>query len=699
MMKSKSNISDSIPKRDSSSKIKGQAKYVGDLVMDGMLYAKTLRSTQALARFTCHYPSLPEGYFIVDEQDVVGTNIVKIIYDDMPFFASQVVRHIGEPIALVIGKDKEVILSILAQIQVTYEELPAVFEWTHSVVHYQFQKGDPEFVFSQAHAVFERTYQTDYQEQAYIEPQGMLAYPEGDKITLTGSIQCPYYVKNACLQALGCEEHLVRVIQAEVGGAFGGKEEYPSIIACQLATAVHKIKQPIQLLFEREEDILSSTKRHPSKTTMKAYLDASNQLLGLEVHVGLDGGEYIGLSGVVLSRAMIISSGVYTIANLKVSGDVYQTNTVPTGAFRGFGAPQMVFAIEMFMAHLAKHLHQDIDEFKYKYLAKQGDKTSTSGTYRDPIILPDLIQQAKILADYDRKKRDYDFYPKGHGIGMSLVYHGCGFTGSGEAKHIHAKVRLEKDEFDDVWIYTAAVEMGQGIKTTLPKIVSHILNRPYETIHFDAPDTDFVPDSGPTVASRTTMIVGGLVAQAAKELLDQWQTGIRQTVEKSYVQPKDIVWDDETFQGDAYPAYSFGVVIVEVFVDPDTYQVEVKQVYSAYDMGKAIDERVVLGQIDGGQLQGIAYGYLEVMNHQQGRILQKNFTDYIIPTAVDTPSMERVILDNPYAFGPYGAKGTGELTLVGGAPAVALAIEQAIQREVNRIPITPERIGALIHDE
>ena len=285
MMKSKSNISDSIPKRDASSKIKGQAKYVGDLVMDGMLYAKTLRSTQAHARFTCHYPSLPEGYFIVDEQDVVGTNIVKIIYDDMPFFASQVVRHIGEPIALVIGKDKEVILSILAQIQVMYEELPAVFEWTHSVVHYQFQKGDPEFVFSQAHTVFERTYQTDYQEQAYIEPQGMLAYPEGDKITLTGSIQCPYYVKNACLQALGCEEHLVRVIQAEVGGAFGGKEEYPSIIACQLATAVHKIKQPIQLLFEREEDILSSTKRHPSKTTMKAYLDASNQLLGLEVHV------------------------------------------------------------------------------------------------------------------------------------------------------------------------------------------------------------------------------------------------------------------------------------------------------------------------------------------------------------------------------------------------------------------------------
>lgn len=699
MMKPEATISQAVEKRDARSKISGQAKYVGDLFMDGMLYAKTVRSTKAHARFHCHYPPLPEGYFIIDEQDVIGKNIVKIIYEDMPFFASQVVRHIGEPIALVIGKEKEVILSILDHIQITYEELPALFEWNDSVVHYEFQKGDPKSHFSKATAVFERTYQTDYQEQAYIEPQGMLAYPEGDKITLTGSIQCPYYVKNACLQALGCEEHLVRVIQAEVGGAFGGKEEYPSIIACQLATAVHKIKQPIQLLFEREEDMISSTKRHPSKTSIKAYLDPHQNLLGLEVHVGLDGGAYIGLSGVVLSRAMIISSGVYTIPNLQVSGDVYRTNTVPTGAFRGFGAPQMVFAMEMFMAHLAKHLGQDIDYFKFHYLAKQGDKTSTNGTYRDPIILPDLITRAKALANYEEKKQRYQQYPNGYGIGMSLVYHGCGFTGSGEAKHIHAKVRLEKDQYDHVWIYTAAVDMGQGIRTTLPKIVSHIVNRPMETIHFDSPDTDFVPDSGPTVASRTTMIVGGLVAQAAKELHEHWQTGQHQTVEKSYIQPKDIVWDDETFQGDAYPAYSFGVVIVEVFVDPVSYQVDLKAVYSAYDMGKAIDERIVLGQIDGGQLQGIAYGYLEVMNHQQGQIMQKNFTDYIIPTSMDTPLMQSSILDNPYAFGPYGAKGTGELTLVGGAPAVALAIEQAIQREVHHIPITPERIGALIHHE
>ena len=238
--------------------------------------------------------------------------------------------------------------------------------------------------------------------------------------------------------------------------------------------------------------------------------------------------------------------------------------------------------------------------------------------------------------------------------------------------------------------------MGQGIKTTMIKIVSSILNIPIERVVFDNPDTDYIVDSGPTVASRTVMIVGGLCARAARLLKEQWMDHTHQVIYQDYEQPSYIKWDESTFQGDAYPAYSWGVNIVEVEVDPHTYQVKVEHVTSAYDVGKAIDERIVLGQIEGGQAQGVAYGYLEVMEEKNGAIRQQNLTDYIIPTAMDMPSMESVLIDNPYPLGPYGAKGAGELTLVGGAPAVALAIQMAIKKEITAIPATPEMIARKI---
>jgi CO/xanthine dehydrogenase Mo-binding subunit len=241
------------------------------------------------------------------------------------------------------------------------------------------------------------------------------------------------------------------------------------------------------------------------------------------------------------------------------------------------------------------------------------------------------------------------------------------------------------------------VDMGQGVKTTMKKIVSNVLDIPIDDVIYNNPDTDFVPDSGPTVASRTIMIVGGLVARAALELKNKWVADTELIVTERYVQPKYIKWDEEHFIGDAYPAYSWGVNIVEVEVSKVTYQVNVVGSWSVYDVGKAIDERIIIGQADGGQLQGIGYGYLELMRHKDGRIEHKNVTDYIIPTSVDTPPMETVLMDNPYPLGPYGAKGAGELTLVGGAPAVALAIEQAINRKVNSIPMTPEKIMELVH--
>jgi CO/xanthine dehydrogenase Mo-binding subunit len=694
-------ISKSIPKLDAKAKIAGEALYVSDIRMPGMLFARTVRAAITKGKIIqIHKPSLPEGYFIIDESDIEYRNIVKIIYDDMPYFAKESIEHYGEPILLVIGPNKETINEIVKLIIIDYEKSQPLLDFSESKIHYDFTKGDPDSAFKNASRIVEMTYETGYQEQAYIEPQGMIGYPEaGGKITLVGSIQCPYYVKNAVIHALGCDESQIRVIQAVVGGAFGGKEEFPSLIACELAVAVKKLQKPIKLIYEREEDIEVTTKRHPSKIRMEAAIDGHLNVTAIKAKVALDGGAYIGLSGVVLSRAMIAASGAYTFKNLAVSGDVYKTNTVPNGAFRGFGAPQMLFAIEMFMHHIAKETHQDPFLFRMRHLARQGDATSTNGTFRDPIIMDELIKVATEKSDYHKKVKIYSMADSHKGIGMSYFLHGCGFTGSGESTHINAKIRLHKRIDDVVEILVAAVDMGQGVKTTMSKIVANVLDIPISQVRYDNPDTDKVPDSGPTVASRTIMIVGGLVARAAKELKAIWQTGVEQKVNQQYAQPTYIKWDESTFQGDAYPAYSWGVNVVEVEIDPLTAQVEIINVVSAYDVGKAVDERIIIGQADGGITQGLAYGYMEHMTQKDGRIRQKSMTDYIIPTAMDISPMSTYLIDNPYPLGPYGAKGAGELTLVGGAPAIALAIEMAIKQKVTKIPATPEYLMELMHHE
>jgi len=713
-------ISISIDKVDNFSKIAGSEVYIADMSVEGVYHAKTFRATIVKGRITkLVYPTLPEDYYIIDAKDIPGKNFVKIIFEDLPVFVETKVEYYGEPICLVIGKDKAKILEIMDEIIVLYDEETPEFEYKDSVIHYDFEKGDPKYKAGPDLKLVENTYNTGYQEHVYIEPQGMVGMFENNKISLIGSIQCPYYVKNAVLQILGIEPELeestetkVRVKQSSTGGAFGGKEEFPSLLACQLAIAINKLHKPISLIYDRGEDMEFSTKRHPAEIKLSALVTPGGDIKQIDAKVSIDSGAYIGLSGVVLQRAMLAASGAYAFDHMKVTGDVFRTNTVPTGAFRGFGAPQMIFAVEMFIGHIAKALDLDPLEFRKLYLVKQGDTTSTSGLYRDVSLMPEMIQKAMEISDYEKKSEDYkdliehENKIKGYkkeeffkGIGMSWFLHGCGFTGSGEQKHIKAVVRLRKNTNDTVTILIASVDMGQGIKTTMKKIVANELAIPMERVNLDNPDTDLVPDSGPTVASRTIMIVGGLVLEAAISLKEEWIDGEELLIEKHYKQPEYVKWDDEKLSGDAYPAYSWGVNVVEVEVSKVTYQVNLKGIWSVYDIGKAIDERIVIGQADGGVLQGIGYGMLEVMNQKNGRIQQRTVTDYIIPTAKDSVFMETHLMDNPYALGPYGAKGAGELTLIGGAPAVALAIENAIGKKVTKIPVTPEYIMELIENE
>lgn len=687
----------SVSKPDAPEKIAGTARYVDDILLPGALYAKTFRSPVAHGEIvSLTLPPLPEGCFTVGWKDVPGKNAVHMIGDETPVFAEKILRYVGEPLLLVLGPDVGTVLDLWKRIRLEVKELEPVFEDKVAGSWHHYAKGDPDRAFSEAVRVFEAEYRTGLQEQAYLEPQGMIGYPEGDKITLIGSIQCPYYVKNAVVQALGCAPDKVRVIQPAVGGAFGGKEEFPSILGCQVAVAVRKTNRPVRLIYERGEDVEFTTKRHPAKIRLRAALGKDGKISAIASDIRLDGGAYMGLSDVVLSRSMIATTGAYAIPNVSCSGEVYLTNTVPTGAFRGFGAPQIFFAVEMFMNHVAKDLGEDPVAFRMRHLAKQGDQTATSGTFRDPIPLPRLIETVKKASGYEAKSAAFAKEDSFRGIGLSMFFHGCGFTGSGESTIIKGEVKLKKNADDTVDLLCAAVDMGQGPKTVLPKIAAAALGIPLERVRFPYPDTDVISDSGPTVASRTTMVVGGLVEKAARRLKALWKDGEEIVVRERYQAPEWIRWDDKAFRGDAYPAYAWGVNAIEVSVDPLTLQVKIEGAWTAYDVGKAMDERILQGQSEGGLAQGIAYGCLERMEIREGKVRQKNLTDYLIPTSCDTAPVSTEWFDNPFDLGPFGAKGAGELTLIGGAPAVAMAIENAIGRRIRRIPATPESLLELI---
>ncbi|MFP5115598.1 xanthine dehydrogenase family protein molybdopterin-binding subunit [Bacillaceae bacterium C204] len=703
-------ISTSVPKKDHGGKVSGQLAYISDVKVENMVYGVLYRSSIAYGKIkSIQLPNLPEGYEAVGAEDIPGPNYVKIIKEDQPIFANEWVNYIGEPILMLVGDDLDTLYKFLNEVKVDFEENQAIYTLDEAInqkskpgvtmASYEF--GESLDVISaieqRAHKIIEEEYDTGYQEHVYLEPQGMLAIYKDDEIEVQGSMQCLYYIKNALLSALACDDDEVRVVQSPTGGGFGGKEDFPSMMACHVAVAAKAVKKSVMLVFDRSEDMVVTTKRHPAKLNYRTALDQEGNILSLCVDIYLDGGANVGLSSVVLQRALINSAGVYKIPHFHAKGYVLKTNTVPNGAFRGFGAPQSFAGIESHMGHLSKLSNIEPLEYKRKYLVKQGDPTITKGIFRDPILVEEMIEDLLNSSEYKKKKQEFQRFNQQSqrykkGIGTSLFLHGCGFTGSGERDHIKATVKLVKSKDDQVSLKISNSDMGQGILTTLCKIVAKELDLPYEDVLYPYPDTKEVPDSGPTVASRTTMIVGKLLERAAKKLKYQWQTGVEQEVVEHYVHREMIPWNELTFTGDAYPAYSWGVNIVELEVDTLTGNVKLEKVYGNYEVGKVIDERIMKGQIDGGLAQGLAYGYLEKMTSHLGKIQQKSISDYGPPTSLDVVPIESKVFDNPYADGPYGAKGAGELTLIGGAPAVQAAIENALQISFQQIPITPEVI-------
>jgi CO/xanthine dehydrogenase Mo-binding subunit len=685
-------------RKEGHAKVTGLAQYIDDIRFDDALYVRTIRSTVPAGEIAdIRYNFDRTGFTIVDPRDIPGRNIVALIDEDQPSLAATRVCHVAEPVVLLAHSDRTRLAA--AEVAITYRETTPNFDPERSDLSFKsiaIDKGQLDRGMAAADLVVEGEYRAGHQEQLYIEPNGVVAVPEHDGITLYGSLQCPYYVHRALTVLLGLPAEKVRVVQTETGGGFGGKEEYPSMIAGHAALVAMKSGRPAKLIYDRVEDMLATTKRHPAIVRHRTGVKKDGRLTALEIDVVLDGGAYATLSGVVLSRGMIHASGPYRCDHVRARGRATMTNTPPNGAFRGFGAPQTQFAIEAHMDVIADRLGIDPLRLRERNALRPGDTTATGQKVGKDCSALQVLREAGRRTSFSRKRKTLK--GSNRGIGLSLFFHGSGFTGGGEVK-LASKASLALTE-RGVQIRVASTEIGQGTRTMHAQIVAETLGLPYEQVDVSIADTATVPDSGPTVASRTCMIVGRLLQRCAEDMRARLGRNTPAgyfkkrggfVVTKQYETPPGLEWDDESYRGDAYGSYGWACDVVEVDVDPITYQAIPVAFTTVHEIGCAIHPMLAAGQIEGGSSQGLGYALLEEVVVRDGKMANAQLTNYIIPTTLDTPPMAIKILENPYAHGPFGAKGVGEMPIDGPAPAVINALRHA-GVVVSEIPATPEKI-------
>jgi CO/xanthine dehydrogenase Mo-binding subunit/aerobic-type carbon monoxide dehydrogenase small subunit (CoxS/CutS family) len=732
-------VGQSVLRKEGRAKVTGQALYVDDVTLPGMLHGVTVRSPSPRGRIRgIHFgDGIPwDEFTVVTAADVPEPNRVVLIMDDQPCLADGIVNHAEEPVVLLAHADKLLIEKARRAVTIDIDPLPSVHTiddaleggtivWGKDNIFKSFlvTRGDVDAIWSTAHLDLEGEYETGAQEQLYIEPQGVIAEssPDGG-ITVRGSLQCPYYVHKALVTLFGLPGGKVRVVQMETGGGFGGKEEYPSLIAAHAALLARKAGRPVKLVYDRAEDMVATTKRHPSRTRVRTAVDRDGRLLALDVDFVIDGGAYCTLSPVVLSRGTIHAAGPYNWPNVRVRARAVATSTPPHGAFRGFGAPQSLFALERHMDVVAAALALPPDEFRRRNFIRQGQTSAVGQVMREPVDMDLLLDRALGLSDYHAKaKRFAEQNPDNgvkKGIGFATFMHGAGFTGSGE-EHLASVVDVEVTAKGRVRVLAASTEIGQGTNTIFSQLAADALGVDLDDVDIVQPDTAAVPDSGPTVASRTCMVVGRLVETAAKSvkagLIEKgflrepytpaaFKDACGRYLDKTgplrrssrYEPPPGIRWDDTAYQGDAYGTYAWAAYVAEVSVDMATCETRVDDFVAVQEVGTVIHPVLATGQIEGGVAQAIGYALYEDVVWRDGRMANAQMTNYIMPTSMDLPPIRVFFEERPYAHGAAGAKGIGELPMDGVAPAIANAIAQATGVNVTRIPVTPEvLIGAI----
>jgi len=712
---------------DAPDKVKGTALYVEDLAFAGSLLAGVLRSPHPHARIVdldvTQASMIPGVRAILTARDLPGQNIIPMIQSDWPVLAAESVRHVGEAVALVAAEDPVALKRALEAIVVEYEPRAAILDMEEALAageiiqHWKIRRGEATLAMSRGDVVVvEGTYHTPYQEHAYIEPNGMIALPDGmGGVTVHGSMQCPFYVQKAVASATGLDLNRVRVVQTVTGGGFGGKEDSPSLPGAHAALLALATGRPVRLILSREEDMAVMSKRHPGRIRMRTAATRDGHLIAAEVDYLLDGGAYATLSPVVLFRGTVHACGPYRVPNVKVDARAVRTHKIPCGAFRGFGEPQVVFANESQMDLLAERLSMDPLELRRKNALTEGDQTITGHELTSSVGFREVLDRVAEASDWERKRKTYasGSGPLRRGIGVAACYYGVGLGAMG--KHLNpagASVVVSAD--GSVTVAVGTTEIGQGMTVVLTQITAEALGCPPELVRVVEPDTSRVPDSGPTVASRTTVMSGNAIRDAAAKIRAAmepvvgghglaWRDAVFACVKNQvglaahgWAVPPQTTFDLANGQGEPYICYSFSANVVEVEVDTETGETRVLRVFSGHDAGRVVNPTAGEGQVEGGVLQGLGYALMEEHLLKEGRILNDQFSTYIIPTPLDTPDIHAILVEHVYPWGPYGAKAPGETPIIGIAPAVTAAIAQATGVRVHEIPATPERVWAAL---
>ena len=750
-------IGKSVIRDDALSKAEGKAKFVADIIIPDMLHAAVLRSPHAHALIkqindqkAREYPGVEA---ILWAKDIPAKNVVHVIYDDQPLLAGSIVKYIGEPIAVIAAIDEQTARHALNLIEIKYESLSAVTDFEHArdkqapqlykdqntFAKYKIRKGDVNKAFSKAAFEYSGTFFTPYQEHAYLETQGMIVVPEKDGLLVIGAMQCPFYVQGTVADVTGLSLAKVQVKQAVTGGGFGGKEDVPSILAGHTAILAYHLQKPVRLIYRRDEDMISMSKRHPSRTDIKVACDRSGALIGVEVKYQIDAGAYSTLSPVVLWRGAVHAAGAYSVPNVKIDAYALATNHVPCGAFRGFGSPQILFAVESELDELAKKVGLDPAEFRHKNLLNKGDLTATGYKIPGSCGLQETYDKALKQSNWKNLKKEFSGQKSSikKGIGISTVFYGVGLGAGG--KHLaRTGAFLQIDADGSVQIAVGTTEMGQGMQTVLRQIAAQGLGISYEDVSILQVDTSRVPDSGPTVASRSTTMTGMAILDACGQALEVLTTAAAEMLKsdrsnvqfingfclvenekklkfsmvvkrcfalrmpmafQGFASSPDTSWDPKTGQGKAYVVYSYATNVVKVAVNTKTGEITVEKIWAAHDVGQAINPAAVRGQIEGGSLQGLGYALMENMKTEGGRITNPDLATYMIPTAEDTPEISSIIVEHPFPEGPFGAKGFGEQPLMGIAPAITNAIYDAVGVRIYELPASAETVWGLLKNK
>lgn len=786
-------------RQDGLEKVMGTAKYSADFTFPNMLYGVMVRIPAAHAKIiSTDYSTLLDHPFVTavcNHTDITGEKNTGPIKKDQPIFCYDKIVTPGDVVAMIIGGSEKELISVRHLAKIEYSSLPLLTDpelalqsdailihpelSTNEIIHYPLRKGDIEKGFEQSDYILSQTYTTQFVEHAYIEPECVIALPiEGNKgVQIIGSIQNPFTARKVVASVLNWPLTKVKVLQAELGGSFGGKDDTMNILAARAAVASVKTGRPVKIKYSREDSILESYKRHPYRMNYKIGYNGDGRIKAMFINILADGGAYSSMSPFVTWRTVVQATGPYEIENVWTDVRAVYTNNPYTGAMRGFGSPQPVFAQESIMDEIAIHLGitpyeirringfrqgsytasgqklegHDVNlikvmdravektEFSQKWkqnMSKENNwittkDTSSSSTesnkYKERFkIILNLNDDSPVISDHELIEPDHLIKK---GIGLALSYRGCSLGAEGIDA---AAAYLSVQQDGSLYLLSGLAENGQGLRTTLCIIAAEIFGIDTENIYYLPLDTANVPDSGPTVASRSTLMGGGAVKQACETILhrfrkllqNEWKLNETEKIifSEGYVYTENVNrrmsfkelcgvsyskgvslstigwykgpnvhWDEATGQGAAYFTYVYGCQIAEVSVNMGTGEVYIDKITAVHDPGKVINRSGAEGQVYGGVTQGAGYALWEEISAHAGRIRELNFDQYLIPTSKDIGEIDAEFIEGKDEFGA-GGKSLGEPTLELTAAAIANAIRNATGKRYFNLPINLEEL-------